>query len=93
MGEKYDLFTRLKNHKIREERTRREDFLTEVFALLLENVPIFFGKIINELFDFKIFDFKGTESYTHEIIHSNPLKEDLEKYYLDILEKSNNYFE
>ena len=51
MVKKYDLFTRLKNHKISEERTRKEDFLTEVFALLLENVPLFFEKIINELFD------------------------------------------
>lgn len=71
MVKKYDLFTRLKNHKISEERTRREDFLTEVFALLLENVPIFFGKIINELFDIKIFDFTMTESYTQIHIDSD----------------------
>ena len=68
---KYDLFTRLKNHKISEERTRREDFLTEVFAFLLENVPLFFEKIINDLFYIKIFDFTRTESCTQIPIDSN----------------------
>lgn len=56
----HDLLIKLLHHRVTDKKTRNEDFLSEVFAFILQNSNLFFSELINVFFDITYLKYDDT---------------------------------